>query len=408
MKKKWNSIYLISSLVALVIAIFLGIFAKDFSKGIKFIGDWYVTALKIVVSPLIFAVMSLFVLKRENGPKFLITKTVILFIIMFAITFIISGVIVYFAKPGAYFTSISGETPSSKANFDILAILQNLLPKSLNDVFMGKNIFFVIIVALLSAFIISFIKPIKKDYIVGLEHFKTIIDWITKAIIFVTPLAIISLVSNMIVSYDTKAFGMGLLYILFAYGLSIIALLLVMILPVWIFAKVNPITYIKKASKVWLVSLTTCSSLATLPHTMRVCNEDFNVDERITNIVVPLGCTIHMCGGAVSFSLLGLFVAQMSGITITFPTFLLMLLVATLINMAAPGIPGGGKIIGFTYLSIFGLPINTFYGMYVAIYSFLDMAYTTLNVTGDVSANILLNKYEKKNLEKIKQKEEIK
>ena len=64
--------------------------------------------------------------------------------------------------------------------------------------------------------------------------------------------------------------------------------------------------------------------------------------------------------------------------------------------MAAPGIPGGGRIIGISYLMIFGLPIAGFYGFYNGIYSLLDMSYTTLNVTGDISANIILNKFEKK------------
>ena len=195
----------------------------------------------------------------------------------------------------------------------------------------------------------------------------------------------------------------GLKYILFAWGCSILTILLVMVLPVWLIAKVNPITYIRKVAKVWLISLSTCSSVATLPHTIKCCIEDFDVDEKITDVVVPLGCTIHMCGGAVSFALLGLFVSQMSGFTITFGTFLLMILCATLINMAAPGIPGGGVVIGLSYLTIFNLPITGFYGFYSGIYKLLDMPYTTLNVTGDISANIILNKFEKKEEAKVEE-----
>ena len=165
-----------------------------------------------------------------------------------------------------------------------------------------------------------------------------------------------------------------------------------MILPVWIFAKINPITYIKKVYKVWIITLTTCSSAATLPYTIKVCNKEFGVDEKITNIVVPLGCTIHMCGGAVSFELLGLFCSSLFGVEITIWTYLLMLASAIIINMAAPGIPNGGIIIGATYLSLFNIPL-TFMGFYSSIYKLLDMSYTTLNVTGDITANILIDEY---------------
>ena len=68
-----------------------------------------------------------------------------------------------------------------------------------------------------------------------------------------------------------------------------------------------------------------------------------------------------------------------------------MIFSATVINMAAPGIPNGGVVIGATYLSLLGLPL-TFIGFYSSIYKLLDMSYTTLNVTGDVTANVILNK----------------
>ena len=166
-----------------------------------------------------------------------------------------------------------------------------------------------------------------------------------------------------------------------------------MILPVWIFAKVNPIDYIKKVSKVWLMSFTTCSSLATLPTTIKICNEEFDIPEDITNLVVPLGCTIHMCGGAVSFALLGIFTSKLFGVELTFTLFMQMIISATLINMSAPGIPNGGIVIGATYLSLLGIPLE-FIGFYSGIYKLLDMAYTTLNVTGDVTTNILISKEE--------------
>jgi Na+/H+-dicarboxylate symporter len=131
--------------------------------------------------------------------------------------------------------------------------------------------------------------------------------------------------------------------------------------------------------------------MATLPLTIKTCNEQFNVPSKVTNIVVPLGCTIHMCGGAVSFALLGIFNMQLFNIALTPVLFLQLLLFATIINMAAPGIPNGGIVIGATYLSIFGVPLE-FIGFYSGIYKLLDMSYTTLNVTGDITANILLSK----------------
>ena len=393
--KKSKLILSIVTLVCLGLGFLLGFVAPEFSKSINFFGDWYITELKIIIGPVIFASIFVNVLRRQKGSSLTLLKTVGLFVAMFIVTFLLTAGVVAIAKPGQGFALDNPEDLPKEADFGVLTILRNLIPSSLEDVFLGKSIFFVIVITLISSLIVSF-TPIKDKAADVFETVRKYLGFALQIIIFLTPLAVVSLVSNAVVKYGSMLIAAGLKYILFAWGCSILAVILVMILPVWLIAKVNPITYVKKVAKVWLISLSTCSSVATLPHTIKCCNEDFGVDEKITNVVVPLGCTIHMCGGAVSFALLGLFVAQMSGFTITFGTFLLMILCATLINMAAPGIPGGGRIIGISYLMIFGLPIAGFYGFYNGIYSLLDMSYTTLNVTGDISANIILNKFEKK------------
>ena len=127
---------------------------------------------------------------------------------------------------------------------------------------------------------------------------------------------------------------------------------------------------------------------------MKVCKEEFGVPDEVVDVVSPLGCTIHMCGGAVSFALLGLFCSRMYQVEITLPLYLLMMVSALLINMSAPGIPNGGVVIGATYLQLLGIPLD-FIGFYSGLYKILDMLYTTLNVTGNITANVLIAKFKK-------------
>jgi Na+/H+-dicarboxylate symporter len=123
---------------------------------------------------------------------------------------------------------------------------------------------------------------------------------------------------------------------------------------------------------------------------MKVCEEEFGVDKNIVDVVSPLGCTIHMCGGAVSFALLGLFCSRMYGIEVNLITFIMMMISSLLINMSAPGIPNGGVVIGATYLQLLEIPLD-FIGFYSGMYKILDMLYTTLNVTGNITANVIIS-----------------
>ena len=98
-----------------------------------------------------------------------------------------------------------------------------------------------------------------------------------------------------------------------------------------------------------------------------------------------------MCGGACSFCCLSLFVADFYSLDLPLTRLAAMAVAATLINMAAPGIPGGGIVLMTSYLTIFGLPIDLI-GPIAAFYRLLDMAFTTINVEGDVAANLMIAK----------------
>ena len=100
-----------------------------------------------------------------------------------------------------------------------------------------------------------------------------------------------------------------------------------------------------------------------------------------------------MCGGACSFCCLAVFVSDFYSLDLTIAQYAAMAVIATLLNMAAPGIPGGGIILMTSYLTIFNLPLDLI-GPVAAFYRLLDMAFTTINVEGDVAANLIIAKSE--------------
>ena len=388
MKNK-NSIFVIIGLITGIIA---GIVLPEFMKCISFIGTIYINILKFMIIPILFTSIVVTIYQSKNINSKLILKVVALFIIMFVITFLITSLIVYFINVNNNFKFKNIEWDGEVTELKPTDIIVNLFPTNISSMIQNNSIFACILFSIFFGFCATKIKD-SEIVIEIIDKLKQILYKMLEYIFYLTPIAVFSLIGNTIANNGNGIILIGIKYILIAYFCSIIALIFVMILPVWIFAKVNPIDYIKKVSKVWLMSFTTCSSLATLPTTIKICNEEFDIPEDITNLVVPLGCTIHMCGGAVSFALLGIFTSKLFGVELTFTLFMQMIISATLINMSAPGIPNGGIVIGATYLSLLGIPLE-FIGFYSGIYKLLDMAYTTLNVTGDVTTNILISKEE--------------
>ena len=389
MKNK-NSLLVIAGLI---LGIACGILFPEFMKSISFLGTIYVNILKFMMIPIILTSIIVTIYKSKNLSGKSLAKIILSFIAMFVVTFLLTSAVVTLLKPGAEFTFTQTEWNGEITNLSYSEILTNLFPSNIINMVQSNMIFSAIIFAVL--FGTAAMKASKGEKVIEVvEGLKEIFFKILEYIMILTPIATFSLVGSIIANYGTVVLQTGITYILVAYLCSVLTLFFVMILPVWIIAKINPIEYIKKVSKVWLMTITTCSSAATLPTTVKTCKEEFNVPDRITDIVVPLGCTIHMCGGAVSFALLSLFCMQLFGVSITPIIFVQMIISATIINMAAPGIPNGGIVIGATYLSLLGIPLD-FIGFYSGIYKLLDMSYTTLNVTGDISVNIILSEFEK-------------
>lgn len=376
------------TLASFIISIIAGFVVPEFCTSIAFVGTIYVNLLKVMIIPVLFtSIVDALAHNTKNASKITLTS-IITFIVMFVVSFLLCSGLWAVLKPGVGFNFTEVEWGGELVNTTFADFCLNFFPTNIITAMSNNTILPVILFAFIFGIALrntgcdaSFITTLSKGFNKMLSY-----------IMYITPLGVFALMSNTVAVYGSTSILTAIKYVAAAYAGCILIELVVMLLPVWLITKINPIEYLKKVYRIWLITLSTCSSAATLPSTIVVCNKEFNIPDSITNIVVPLGCTIHMCGGAVSFSLLAMFNMQMLGIPMTFSTFIIMIVAALLINMGAPGIPGGGIVIGASYLSLLGVPL-TFIGFYAGIYRLLDMAYTTMNVTGDITANILVDKF---------------
>lgn len=379
------------NLEAFVLGIILGFIVPSIFPSIAFLGTIYINLLKMMIVPILFfGISSALASSKRAGAITL--KTILLFIIMFSVSYLICYGLFSVIQPGVGFNFTPVEWNGTTVSTSFEEFFVAIFPNNIIQAMVNNSILPVILFAFMFGIALQHTtQAVSERLITTLNCFNLAFNKMLEYILYFTPIGIFTLMGNTVATYGSQILTTCAIYVGCAWLGCLIIALIVMVLPVWIYCHINPIEYIKRVSKIWLITLSTCGSAATLPYTIKVCNEEFGINKEITDIVVPLGCTIHMCGGAVSFSLLALFNCQMYGITITPIMFITMLVAAILINMGAPGIPGGGVVIGASYLALIGCPLN-FIGVYAGFYRLLDMAYTTMNVSGDITANLLINK----------------
>jgi Na+/H+-dicarboxylate symporter len=137
----------------------------------------------------------------------------------------------------------------------------------------------------------------------------------------------------------------------------------------------------------------TCSSVATIPTNMEVA-EDTGISKDVTDIVLPLGATMHMDGSAMSAIIKVAFLFGIFGQDFTTGRAILAIIVAVFSSVAMSGIPGGGGTGELVVCTIF-FPDNlaVAYPIALALGNLVDPPATMVNSAGDYVVSFIVSRF---------------
>ena len=142
-----------------------------------------------------------------------------------------------------------------------------------------------------------------------------------------------------------------------------------------------------------MVSLGTCSSVATIPTNMEAA-EDTGISKDVSDIVLPLGATMHMDGSCFSCVLKIAFVFGVFGQPFGWDVVIPVILVAVLSSVGMSGVPGGGYIGEYIICSIF-FPeqMALAFPILVTIGNLVDPPATMINSAGDYVVSFIVSRF---------------
>ena len=141
------------------------------------------------------------------------------------------------------------------------------------------------------------------------------------------------------------------------------------------------------------VSFGTCSSVATIPTNMEVA-EETGISKEVTNIVLPMGATMHMDGSAMSAIIKVAFLFGIFGMDFGTSQAILAIVVAVFSSVAMSGIPGGGGTGELVLCTIF-FPdqLAIAFPIALALGNLVDPPATMVNAAGDYVASFIVERY---------------
>jgi len=197
----------------------------------------------------------------------------------------------------------------------------------------------------------------------------------------------------------TSRFGWGLLSQLGMYvvvvllGLAIHGTLGVSFL-VKTFGRMNPIRFWKSIDAPFITAFSTSSSMATLPTSISTAETELGVSPKIAGFVLPLGATMNMNGTSLYEGVTILFLAQVFGVDLSLGTQVIVVILAVLTAIGAAGVPGGSIPLMMVVMQTVGVPPEGI-AIILGVDRILDMSRTTLNVSGDLSASVYIDRIDR-------------
>ena len=163
---------------------------------------------------------------------------------------------------------------------------------------------------------------------------------------------------------------------------------------VWWLGGMRPTTFFRGAREAMVTAFSTASSNATLPTALRVAEEDLHLPPQVSRFVLTIGSTANQNGTALFEGVTVLFLAQFYGVELALGQQVMVVVVCILGGIGTAGVPGGSLPVIAMILGMIGVPVEGI-GMILGIDRFLDMCRTTLNVTGDLAAAVVVARGER-------------
>ncbi len=235
-----------------------------------------------------------------------------------------------------------------------------------------------------------------KDTPIGkwLEDLSSVMLKFVKIISYYAPVAFFGFFADLVATYGpqiTTDYARGLLAY---YPLCFIYFFTAFPLFAWIGGgKHGPREMFRHILKPAMVSLGTCSSVATIPTNMEAA-EDTGISKDVSDMVLPLGATMHMDGSCFSCVLKIAFVFGVFGKSFGLDMLIPVLLVAVLSSVGMSGVPGGGYIGEYIICSIF-FPdqMALAFPILVTIGNLVDPPATMINASGDYVVSFIVERF---------------
>ena len=366
------------------------------------LGDLFINMMFCVVVPMVFVSISSAIANMKTAGRAgkLMVTTVVSFLITAAIAAVIMYVIVRVINivPADFSIDVMVQETEDTTVASTGSLIVNFFTKpDFHELLSRRAMLPLIIAAIIFGFGIQMAGGPETMTAKMLDDLSNCIMKTVKIITYYAPIGFFGFFASLAATYGPELIG--------GYGKTLVVYYVVCFAYMFIFfpiyaefgggkggAKVMFAHLFRPAA----VSFGTCSSVATIPTNMEVAKET-GISKDVSDIVLPMGATMHMDGSAMSAIVKVAFLFGISGMPFDTGKAILAIIVAVFSSVAMSGIPGGGGVGELVLCTMFfnNSPeqLAVAYTLALAIGNLVDPPATMINAAGDYVVSFIVSRY---------------
>lgn len=384
-------------LVGITVGSLIGIFAPQIVIYLKPLGDIFLNLLFVSVVPLVYFAVANSISSLEQQSRFgRILFTMSFTFLLFILISVLFTVAVVYLFPVSSVEGSAAEMlqPQEETSWND-RIVGFFTVGEFTELFSRRNMLALLIFSFLTGFSARKAgdagQPFRTFIASGYEVMKQLLMMIMK----IAPIGLGAYFAFQVATLGPQLFGfyakpLGLYYIAGIIYFFVFFSLYAFVAN----GQTGVRSFWKNAPLPTLTALSTCSSFATMPANLAAASK-IGIPAAISNLVIPVGTTLHKNGSSMS-SIIKIYIAfQIIGQDFFEPHNLLLALgITVFVSIVAGGIPNGGYVGEMLMISVYQLPQEAIPAV-IILGTLVDPLATVLNAVGDVVAAMFVSRFVK-------------
>lgn len=410
MKDKFKHIMLNhwTILITMILGISFGIYLPNLAKKLAFFGEIYLELLQISVIPIMMTaiICGFYNIFHNSNSIYYLKKLSFYYFLFILITTFFTFSYSFILSPG---NNLSKETLEMLSNgiassektlaknitisHNFIDIFKNSLPVNIiKSIYERKDISILIFSILLGICLGRSENPNAKTAIEFFDGIFAAFMKMVNILLYILPIGIFFIISGFIsnVGIETLRSLFDLIALIY---MTIFTLFIIFLFIISRKQHISILSTIKNLKSAYLIAFATSSSFASMPAAMLALTNEFKLEKKNVELILPLGISIFKPGIMIRSISIAFFLMNLYKIPINFNSLIILLITSFLSSIASTAGPAILSATTFgVVLSPLGIPPAVGIFLLLSIEPLIDPITSMLNIQSNCMVTVLVSK----------------